>query len=288
MASLCPTSAKLSLPTILRNLFYSGHVPHVYTRRTHQCDARSPSNGSFPSYHALGNQRYLSSSRCAHFPRNDSLEYSQAAAPVTSDNLAVDQPDQIADHSLIKSPQNAPSSLITNSNSKPKHTRSHVKTDSQIYRQRADKSSRTNKDVPNDRKPLGPYPKKKREAWQIQKDALRKKFEVGWSPPKKLSPDALEGIRHLHAVAPDQFTTPVLAEQFKVSPEAIRRILKSKWRPSVDELENRRQRWEKRHDRIWSHLSELGLRPHTKLTDELSDAKALLYKNSNRDSKSEE
>lgn len=61
-----------------------------------------------------------------------------------------------------------------------------------------------------------------------------------------------------------------------MSPEAIRRILKSKWRPSGEELEERRKRWEKRHDRIWSHLSELGLRP--KVPDYGSDADAILYK----------
>ncbi|THC92243.1 hypothetical protein EYZ11_008275 [Aspergillus tanneri] len=121
-------------------------------------------------------------------------------------------------------------------------------------------------------------PKRKREKWQVQKEALKEKFTEGWNPPKKLSPDALEGIRHLHAIAPDRFTTPVLAEQFQVSPEAIRRILKSKWRPSEEELENRRKRWEKRHDRIWSHLTELGLRPKTRRTKPLADNKMLYNK----------
>ncbi|KAL1992779.1 hypothetical protein VTN49DRAFT_3535 [Thermomyces lanuginosus] len=106
-----------------------------------------------------------------------------------------------------------------------------------------------------------PKQKKKKEPWQIQKEALKRKFKEGWNPPKKLSPDAMEGIRHLHAMNPEQFTTPVLAEQFKVSPEAIRRILKSKWRPSEEEMEDRRRRWEKRQWRIWDHMAELGLRP---------------------------
>jgi Neugrin len=101
-----------------------------------------------------------------------------------------------------------------------------------------------------------------REHWQIQKEALKKKFgEQGWSPRKKLSPDAMEGIRALHEQYPDKYTTPVLAEQFKVSPEVIRRILKSKWRPSADKLEERRARWAKRHDRIWDAQAEMGLRP---------------------------
>jgi hypothetical protein len=127
-------------------------------------------------------------------------------------------------------------------------------------------------------------PKKKKEHWQIQKAALKNKFKEGWNPSKKLSPDALDGIRHLHAVAPDKFTTSVLAEQFQISPEAIRRILKSKWRPSEAEMEDRRKRWDKRHDRIWSHLSELGLRPRTKRSEAFTDAN-VLYDKGDKDSK---
>jgi Neugrin len=101
-----------------------------------------------------------------------------------------------------------------------------------------------------------------REHWQIQKDALKMKFgEQGWSPRKKLSPDTMEGIRALHEQFPQKYTTPVLAEQFKVSPEAIRRILKSKWRPSAEKMEERRGRWAKRHDRIWDAQAEMGLKP---------------------------
>ncbi|RAH41892.1 mitochondrial ribosome assembly protein RRG9 [Aspergillus brunneoviolaceus CBS 621.78] len=120
-------------------------------------------------------------------------------------------------------------------------------------------------------------PPKKKEHWQTQKAALKEKFKEGWNPPKKLSPDAIEGIRHLHQVAPDKFTTPVLAEQFKVSPEAIRRILKSKWRASDKEMEDRRKRWERRHDRIWAHMTELGLRPPTKDTEKIQDSQVLFY-----------
>jgi hypothetical protein len=116
----------------------------------------------------------------------------------------------------------------------------------------------------------------------VQKAALKEKFAGGWNPPKKLSPDALDGIRHLHAKAPEQFTTSVLAQEFEVSPEAIRRILKSKWRPSEDEMESRRKRWENRHDRIWSRMAELGLRPSTNRTRTLSDFH-VLYDDNNRE-----
>jgi Neugrin len=104
-----------------------------------------------------------------------------------------------------------------------------------------------------------------REHWQTQKAALKEKFgEQGWNPRKKLSPDTMEGIRALHEQFPEKYTTPVLAEQFKVSPEAIRRMLKSKWRASPEKMEERRVRWAKRHDRIWDAQAEMGLRPPRK------------------------
>lgn len=105
----------------------------------------------------------------------------------------------------------------------------------------------------------------KRENWQIQKQSLAKKFgQTGWAPRKKLSPDTLEGIRALHAQYPDKYTTSVLAQQFEVSPEAIRRILKSKWKPTETEVASRRQRWDKRGELIWSRLAESGVKPPRK------------------------
>ncbi|KAK5452303.1 Required for respiratory growth protein 9 mitochondrial [Exophiala xenobiotica] len=113
--------------------------------------------------------------------------------------------------------------------------------------------------------------KQKSEPWQTQKDALKKKFgDAGWNPRKKLSPDTMEGIRALHGEDPERYSTPQLAEHFKVSPEAVRRILKSKWRPTEKEMEKRRERWAKRHDRIWDQQSELGLRPKRK-TDKATE-----------------
>ena len=106
---------------------------------------------------------------------------------------------------------------------------------------------------------------KEREPWQVQKAALSKKFgSSGWLPRKRLSPDALDGIRRLHAEDPDTYDTATLAAQFEVSPEAIRRILKSKWRPTEEEEDKRRARWERRGQRIWSSMSELGVRPPKK------------------------
>jgi hypothetical protein len=63
---------------------------------------------------------------------------------------------------------------------------------------------------------------------------MRKKFPEGWKPPHTISREAMEGIRALHAHDPERFTTPVLADKFKISPEAVRRILKSKWKPTPE------------------------------------------------------
>lgn len=115
--------------------------------------------------------------------------------------------------------------------------------------------------------------KPKREQWQTQKGALEKKFgDEGWSPRKKISPDAMDGIRALHEEDPEKWATPVLAEHFKVSPESIRRILKSKWKPKDDEgVQKRRERWARRHDRIWDHQAELGLRPKREKDRQVED-----------------
>ncbi|KNG44988.1 mitochondrion organization and biogenesis protein [Stemphylium lycopersici] len=108
-------------------------------------------------------------------------------------------------------------------------------------------------------------PKRERPAWAVQKEALKEKLNgEAWNPRKKLSPDTMEGIRHLHSTQPDKFTTPVLSQHFKVSPEAIRRILKSKWQPSDEEYEERMERWNKRGERIWENLVEMGVKPPKK------------------------
>jgi hypothetical protein len=81
--------------------------------------------------------------------------------------------------------------------------------------------------------------------------AIKESFEkdengVRWAPPRRLSRQAMEGLRTLHRHDPTMFTTPVLAEKFRLSPEAIRRILRSRWEPSRTErmrLAVRDERW---------------------------------------------
>ncbi|KAK2758339.1 Required for respiratory growth protein 9 mitochondrial [Arachnomyces sp. PD_36] len=123
--------------------------------------------------------------------------------------------------------------------------------------------------------PDTPIAWKSPEAWRVQKEALKKKFQGGWAPRKKLSPDDLERVRHLHSQDPEKYSTPNLADEFKVSPEAVRRILKSKWRPNEEQAAKRRENWEKRSSKIWNQMSELGLRPQRKSLSPYSDAATL-------------
>jgi hypothetical protein len=106
-----------------------------------------------------------------------------------------------------------------------------------------------------------------REHWQLDKAALKEKFPEGWKPLKKLSPDALAGIRALHAQSPEQYTTEVLANSFKISPEAVRRILKSKWTPNSEEETDRQRRWMNRGKSIYTRHADMGQKPPKKWRD---------------------
>jgi hypothetical protein len=108
------------------------------------------------------------------------------------------------------------------------------------------------------------YRPTEKEPWMTQKAALKKKFPGGWNPRKKLSPDALVGIRMLHKQFPEEYTTEVLAQKFEVSPEAIRRILKSKWTPDPEEELERQERWHNRGKRVWTQWAALGKKPPRK------------------------
>ncbi|CZS98460.1 hypothetical protein WAI453_005795 [Rhynchosporium graminicola] len=103
-----------------------------------------------------------------------------------------------------------------------------------------------------------------REPWMNERNVAKEKYPEGYKPLKKLSPDAIAGIRALHAQMPERYTTWALSQEFKVSPEAIRRILKSKWRPDAEEETDRQKRWFKRGESIWGRYAELGLKPPKK------------------------
>lgn len=138
---------------------------------------------------------------------------------------------------------------------KPKDNKMRDIADSILAHRRADES-KTSEDVDADK-----------PRWLVQKEALKKKFPNGWAPPKRLSPDALAGIRALNAQFPDVYNVPTLSAHFKVSAENIRRILKSKWQPSQDEEEDRERRWHNRGKSIWEAKAALGIKPPRKWRD---------------------
>ncbi|KAG6007495.1 hypothetical protein E4U21_005963 [Claviceps maximensis] len=124
-------------------------------------------------------------------------------------------------------------------------------------------SSNIYKDDDTPDQPGKPRPPRK-EQWQIQKEALKAKFPDGWAPRKRLSPDALAGIRALNAQFPDVYTTKALADKFAISPEAIRRVLRSKWTPSAEEEQDRQERWFRRGKQVWERQAALGVKPPKK------------------------
>jgi Neugrin len=70
-----------------------------------------------------------------------------------------------------------------------------------------------------------------RPEYLTHRRTLKAEFPNGWSPPRKLSREAMDGLRALHGHDPKMFSTPFLASRFKISPEAVRKILRSKWEP---------------------------------------------------------
>ncbi|CAL9733081.1 required for respiratory growth protein 9, mitochondrial [Monosporozyma unispora] len=109
---------------------------------------------------------------------------------------------------------------------------------------------------------------KEKPNWQIQKDALKKKFQGGqWNPPKRLPRQEMESIRLLKSQFPAMSASD-LASHFKISPEAVRRILKAKWTPKEDDMANIESRWSRRGERIKAMYEE---RRGTPLSEEQPD-----------------
>ncbi|CCE85587.1 Piso0_005199 [Millerozyma farinosa CBS 7064] len=69
--------------------------------------------------------------------------------------------------------------------------------------------------------------------WKKRDLSHRKRYGE-WRPSKKLSRQQMSDIRNLKEQMPEMKTVQI-ANHFKISPEAVRRILRSKWVPSDDE-----------------------------------------------------
>ncbi|KAJ5172845.1 Neugrin-like protein [Penicillium capsulatum] len=258
MATQCAFSARLALPSVLRQTFHS----HM------RADIRSSPTCNVARRHTPHPRLFSSTPQvCSSLKINRAVELiTEPAAPHSPGPLS-QEPNDVTNISMPSTETGPRQSKAASKNRKRTASTSkkdHTSPDNGVKRDKAEMVTSKKK--------------KKLDHWQAQKGALEKKFPSGWNPPKKLSPDAMDGIRHLHATSPERFTTEILAEEFKVSPESIRRILKSKWRPSESEMDSRRKRWEKRHERIWSQMAELGLRPKTKKARPLSDVNALYKK----------
>lgn len=71
----------------------------------------------------------------------------------------------------------------------------------------------------------------------------------------------MDGLRALHAHDPDTFSTPVLADKFRISPEAVRRILRGKWQPTQEQrarLLERERRYRQDHIRSKRAMERTG------------------------------
>lgn len=85
---------------------------------------------------------------------------------------------------------------------------------------------------------------KERPEWEKRDIAIKNRHGT-WNPTKKLSRQQMQDIRNLSEQMP-HLKTIDLANHYLISPEAIRRILASKWIPKEEEEENILARAEKR------------------------------------------
>lgn len=98
---------------------------------------------------------------------------------------------------------------------------------------------------------------RKKPEWLIQKLALKSKFE-NWNPTKKLSRDEMDNVRLLKEKMPYLNNTDI-GNHFKISPEAVRRILRSRFTPKTErERQGLENRWMRRGERIQVQMDELA------------------------------
>lgn len=102
-------------------------------------------------------------------------------------------------------------------------------------------------------KPDQPVPE-----WQ-KRDASIKKRYGQWNPTRKLTRDQMDDVKNIAAQMP-HLRTVDLAQYFNVLPEAIRRILKSKWQPLERTGLALREREQRRRDakKALTSLSDEG------------------------------
>ncbi|XP_054433574.1 neugrin [Pteronotus mesoamericanus] len=75
--------------------------------------------------------------------------------------------------------------------------------------------------------------KRQKRAIRLQK--IRRQMETRGAPPRTLTREAMEQIRYLHKEFAESWSVPRLAEGFDVSTDVIRRVLKSKFVPTLEQ-----------------------------------------------------
>ncbi|CAD7676101.1 unnamed protein product [Nyctereutes procyonoides] len=75
--------------------------------------------------------------------------------------------------------------------------------------------------------------KRQKKAARFQK--IRRQMEAPGAPPRTLTWEAMEQIRYLHKEFAESWSVPRLAEGFGVSTDVIRRVLKSKFVPTLEQ-----------------------------------------------------
>eukprot|EP01134_Creolimax_fragrantissima_P008610 CFRG8610T1 len=85
-----------------------------------------------------------------------------------------------------------------------------------------------------------------RPAKGTTKAELPTKVKVRWEPKKRLTRPVMDKIRSLRDENCVKWTTVALADRFNVSPEAIHRILRSRWKPSPEVYERQQHKTFKR------------------------------------------
>eukprot|EP01132_Coremiostelium_polycephalum_P001513 gene1513-1905_t len=73
--------------------------------------------------------------------------------------------------------------------------------------------------------------------------SIRNREQFGkWEPKKKISREEMDELRTLHKEDPEHYDVKFLSNHYQLSIEAIKRILKSKWKPSAQKLEHLHKR----------------------------------------------
>ncbi|XP_036031361.1 neugrin [Onychomys torridus] len=82
--------------------------------------------------------------------------------------------------------------------------------------------------------------KRQKKAMRFQK--IRRQMEAPGAPPRTLTWEAIEQIRYLHKEFAESWSVPRLAEGFDVSTDVIRRVLKSKFVPTLEQKRKQDQK----------------------------------------------